>query len=68
MGESSSEALEFMPAHIKVIKTVRPKYTSRLCEQEGIDCVVKSALVPASPIPKSFAAASLLSQIITCKC
>ncbi|GAA80697.1 transposase [Pseudoalteromonas sp. BSi20495] len=27
MGESSSEALEFVPADIKVIKTIRPKYT-----------------------------------------
>ena len=67
MGESSSEALEFVPAHIKVIKTIRPKYTCRHCEQEGIDCVVKSAPMPASPIPKSIATASLLSQIITCK-
>jgi transposase/molybdopterin converting factor small subunit len=67
MGESRSEALEFVPAHIKVIKTIRPKYTCRHCEQEGIDCVVKSAPMPAAPIPKSIATASLLSQIITCK-
>lgn len=53
MGESISEALEFVPAHIKVIKTIRPKYARRHCECEGIECVVKSA--------------SLLSQLITCK-
>ncbi len=67
MGESSSEALEFVPAHIKVIKTIRPKYTCRQCEREGIESVVKTAPMPASPIPKSIATPSLLSQIITCK-
>jgi transposase len=67
MGESSSEALEFVPAHIKVIKTIRPKYTCRHCEQAGIDCVVKSAPMPATAIPKSIATPSLLSQIIMCK-
>jgi transposase len=67
MGESSSEALEFVPAHIKVIKTIRPKYTCRHCERKGIDCMVKSAPIPAVPIPKSIATASLLSQLITCK-
>lgn len=67
MGESSSETLEFVPAHIKVIKTIRPKYTCRQCECDNIESVVKTALMPATPIPKSMATASLLSQIITCK-
>jgi len=67
MGESSSETLEFVPAHIKVIKTIRPKYSCRHCECNGIESIVKTALMPATPIPKSMATASLLSQIITCK-
>jgi transposase len=67
MGESSSEALEFVPAHIKVIKTIRPKYTCRQCERDCIESVVKTALMPATPIPKSMATPSLLSQIISCK-
>ncbi|TWX45085.1 IS66 family transposase [Colwellia hornerae] len=67
MGESSSEALEFVPAHIKVIKTIRPKYTCRQCERNGTESVVKTALMPATPIPKSIATPSLLSQIISCK-
>ena len=67
MGESSSESLEFVPAHIKVIKTIRPKYTCRQCERNGIESVVKTALMPATPIPKSIATPSLLSQIISCK-
>ena len=67
MGESSSEALEFVPAHIKVTKTIRPKYACRQCERNGIESVVKTALMPATPIPKSIATPSLLSQIISCK-
>ncbi|MEM5552554.1 IS66 family transposase zinc-finger binding domain-containing protein [Pseudoalteromonas neustonica] len=67
MGESSSETLEFVPAYIKVIKTIRPKYTYRHCEREGIESVVKAAKMPATPIPKSIATPSLLSQIIMCK-
>jgi len=43
MGESSSEALEFVPAHINVIKTIRPKYTCRQCERNGLESVVKTA-------------------------
>lgn len=67
MGESYSETLEFIPAHIKVIKTIRPKYTCRHCENNGTSSHVKKAPMPATPIPKSIATASLLSQIITCK-
>lgn len=67
MGESSSEALEFVPAHIKVIKTIRPKYACRQCERNEVESAVKTALMPATPIPKSMATPSLLSQIITCK-
>jgi transposase len=67
MGASSSETLEFVPAYIKVIKTIRPKYTCRHCEKNGIKSHIKRAPMPATPIPKSIATASLLSQIITCK-
>lgn len=67
MGENSSEALEFVPTHIKVIKTIRPKYTCRHCEREGTESAVKTAPPLPTPIPKSIATLSLLSQIITCK-
>ena len=67
MGESRSEKLEFIPAKVKVIEHVRLKYSCRTCEKEGITTKVKSAPVPASPIPKGFATPSLLSQIITSK-
>ena len=67
MGEDKSEQLEFIPAQVKVIEHVRPKYSCRHCEQNSTRVEIKQAPVPASPIPKSFATASLLSQIITSK-
>jgi len=67
MGESRSENLEFIPAKVKVIEHVRLKYSCRTCEKEGVSTKVKSAPVPPSPLPKGFATASLLSQIITSK-
>jgi len=67
MGEEKSEQLEFIPAKIKVIEHVRPKYSCRHCEQRGTQVKVKIALVPVSAIPKSMATASLLSVIISNK-
>jgi len=67
MGEETSEQLEFMPASIKVIEHVRLKYSCRHCEQQGTEVNIQIAPVPPSPIPKSIATPSLLSQIITSK-
>ena len=67
MGEERSEKLEFIPAQVKVIEHVRLKYSCRQCEQENTSTKIKIAPVPCSPIPKSIATATLLSQIITSK-
>ncbi len=67
MGEDKSEQLEFIPAIIKVIENIRPKYSCRHCEQQGTEVAIKIAPIPSTPIPKSFATASLLAQIITSK-
>lgn len=67
IGEARSEKLEFVPAHMKVIETVRPKYACKQCEQTGTANHVKIASMPATPIPKGIATASLLSQLITAK-
>ncbi len=32
MSEDRSEKLEFIPAQLKVIETVRPKYACKACE------------------------------------
>ena len=67
MGEDKSEKLEFVPAQIKVVEHIRPKYSCRHCEKTSTKVVIKQAPLPPSIIPKSFATPSLLSQIITSK-
>jgi transposase len=67
IGEDTSEKLDFIPAQVKVIEHVRPKYACRECEKTGTSNPIKQALVPVSPIPKGIATASLLSQLITSK-
>lgn len=58
IGEDTSEQLEYIPAQLKVIEHIRPKYTCRCCE------TIKSAEKPESPIAKSMAGASLISDVI----
>jgi transposase len=36
IGEDKSEKLQFIPAQVKVIEHVRPKYACRTCEKEGV--------------------------------
>mgnify|MGYP003384765217 CR=1 FL=1 len=67
MGEERSEKLEFIPAQVKVIEHVRLKYSCRTCEKQGTSTKIQLAPIPASPIPKGIATATLLSQIITSK-
>lgn len=67
MGEETSEQLEFIPASVKVIEHIRPKYGCRHCEQTGTEVKIKIAPVPPTPIPKSIATAALLAQVITSK-
>ncbi len=67
IGEETNEQLEFIPAQIKVIEHVRPKYGCRHCERQGTEVKIRIAPVAPTPIPKSIATASLLAQIITSK-
>ena len=67
MGEERSEQLEIIPPSFKVIEHVRPKYSCRHCEQEGIESRIKIAPAPPQPIPKSFASPSILAHIISSK-
>jgi len=67
MGKETREQLEFIPAQIKVVETVRLKYSCRRCEQEGTEGQIKIAPAPASPIPKGIATASLLAYILISK-
>lgn len=66
IGEESSEKLEIIPAQIKAIKTIRPKYACHVCEGSGDEenPAVRIAPPPAELIPKSIASAGLVSHII----
>jgi len=51
MGEERSEQLEYIPATLKVVEQVRPKYSCRACEKEQIQLRTVIAPVPVSPYP-----------------
>lgn len=67
MGEEVGEQIEFIPAEIRVIKHVRPKYSCRTCEREGTEVAIQIADVPDTLFPKSMATPSLVAQIISAK-
>ncbi len=59
IGDEISEQLDIVPAKLQVIRNIRRKYACPCCEQG-----VKTAPLPAQPIPKSQAAPGLLAYII----
>lgn len=68
IGEDVSEKLDIIPAIIRVIRHIRPKYACKHCE--GIETegpVVKIAPVPKQIIEKGIATAGLLAHILTAK-
>ena len=68
IGEEVSEQLDIIPARIRVIRHIRPKYACRNCEGvEDDGPTVKIAPVPPQIIPKSIAGPGLLAHILTGK-
>ncbi len=68
IGEDVSEKLDIIPAVVRVIKHIRPKYACKKCEGlEADGAVVKIAPPPTQFIPKSIATAGLLAYILTAK-
>lgn len=68
IGEEVSEQLDVIPAKVRVIRHIRPKYTCKGCE--GVSAngpVVKIAPVPPQIIPRSIASLGLLAHILTSK-
>jgi len=61
LGEDVSEKLEYVPAHFKVIRTVRPKLTCRCCRN------IVQEPAPSSPIEKGLAGPGLLAHVLTAK-
>ncbi len=62
IGEDSSEQLDIIPAQVRVLQHVRLKYACKGCEE-----TIKSAPLPAHPIPKSNASPGLLAHIAVAK-
>lgn len=62
IGEEVTEQLEVIPASVKVIATVRPKYACNRCDNK-----VSIAPMPKHFMPKSMATPSLVAHIITNK-
>jgi transposase len=61
LGEDSSEMLEFVPEHWKVIKHIRPKYSCAACQK------IVQASAPSRPIPHSYAGPGLLAHVLVAK-
>lgn len=62
IGEEILEQLEWIPAKVRVLRHVRPKYACPSCH-EGVHV----APPPAQPIPKSLASPALLAHVATSK-
>ena len=62
IGRETSDQLEFIPATVRILRHVRPKYACAACK-DG----VRIAPMPKLPIPKSLATPSLLAHVATSK-
>ena len=62
IGEETSEQLEFIPAKVRVLKHIRPKYACPCCHSG-----VKIAPLPVTLFPKSILTPSLAAHIVTAK-
>ena len=68
IGEETSEQLDVVPARVRVIVHIRPKYACPCCEgAETEEAAVKIAPMPKRLLPKSLATAGLLAHVLTAK-
>lgn len=61
LGEDVSETLEYVPAHFKVICTVRPKLSCACCTR------IVQEPAPSRPIDKGLAGPGLLAHVLVAK-
>jgi transposase len=61
IGEDVSEVLDYIPAHYKVIRHVRPKLACPACER------IVQAPAPSRPIAGSYAGPGLLAHVLVAK-
>ena len=62
IGEVVSEQLDIVPMLIRVLRHVRPSYGCRCCGE-----TVKTATLPAQPIPQSIASSGTLAHLAVSK-
>ena len=68
IGEEVCEKLDIIPAQIRVVRHIRPKYACKSCEGvESIGPTVKISPPPAEIIPKGIATAGLIAHIVISK-
>lgn len=67
IGEETSEKLDIVPARMKVIRYIRPKYACKECEGAQSEHPVKIAPVAAQMIEKGIATPGLLAFILVAK-
>ena len=68
IGEDVTEKLDIIPAKIRVVRHIRPKYACKNCE--GVDDpgpTIKIAPAPAQIIPKGLPSAGLLAYLLANK-
>ena len=63
IGQETSEQIEYIPASVYVIETVRPKYACKHCP----DGTVVTADKPRQPIEKGLPGPGMLAHVITSK-
>jgi transposase len=61
IGEDEREVLEYVPAHFKVIRHVRPKVSCRACE------TIRQAPMPSLPIERGLPGPGLLAHVAIAK-
>jgi len=61
LGEDIAEMLEYVPAHWKVLRHVRPKYSCSRCEH------ITQAPAPSRPIARGMAGPGLLAHVLISK-
>jgi transposase len=65
IDEETSEQLDIIPAQVRVLQHVRFTYACKACK--ACEETIKTAPVPAQPIPKSNAFPGLLGHIAVAK-
>jgi len=61
LGEDVAEMLEYVPAHWKVLRHVRPKYACRCCER------IVQVAAPSRPIERGLPGPGLLAHVLVSK-